>query len=118
LGRDEGFYLSTMRLLVGTVTMLATLAIGGAVAAQNSTSEFLQSCLQTASCEHQIYLLLDGDPILDGQYSCLLQNETHPLPHRLLKWLEAHKVQSKGDILEDLHSGLEALRVENLGGFC
>lgn len=107
-----------MRLLVWTVTLLATLAINGLVAAQNTTSLFLQGCRETASCEQHIYFLLDGDPVLDDQYSCLLQDEAHPLPLRLLKWLEAHKAHSIENILADLYSGLEALRVENLGGFC
>jgi len=104
-------------LTLGTVIFLIATAANGSLAAEESTSVFLKNCLPSG-CEHGVYLLLDGDPVLNSEYACLLAHDDPPLPKRIVEWLQANKAQSNDGLLRDLYSALEALRVENLHGTC
>lgn len=106
-----------MRSLLGSAIFLIATATNGSLAAEESTSVFLKNCLPS-SCEHGIYLLLDGDPVLNSDYACLLEQDDHPLPMRIVEWLQANKTQSNDGLLRDLYAALEALKIENLHGTC
>ena len=106
-----------MRSFLTTIIVLIATAANGSLAVEESTSTLLKRC-QPTSYEHEIYLLLDGDPVLNDDYRCLLAQDDPPLPGRIVKWLKANKAQSEAGLVRDLYSALEALRVENLHGTC
>jgi hypothetical protein len=54
------------------------IAMSGSPAAEETTSDFLKRCHES-SCEHEVYLLLDGGPLLDGEYACLMAQDEPPL---------------------------------------
>ena len=85
--------------------------------AETSTEDFLKHCEQINQCEQDVYLLIDGDPLL-SKYSCLFDEADVTLTNRIVKWLRAHKAESQADVLHDVYSALDALRAENAQGNC
>jgi len=100
--------MESMCSILRAAIFLIAAAASGSLAAEESTSAFLKRCSQS-SCEHGIYLLLDGDPVLNGEYACLMAQDDPPLPERIVKWLQANKAQSNDDLIQDLYAALEAL---------
>ena len=106
-----------MRSTLRTAIFLIAASANGSFAAEESTSAFLNRCPQS-SCEHAVYFLLDGDPVLNGRFACLMAQDDPPLPARIVKWLQANKAQSKDDLIRDVYAALEALKSENLHATC